>query len=90
MEEIYDYTDGKIIRTMINKWRMYYQISTIAEMTNNTGDYIRRAFMDKNEAQMYTSRSKLLWPIQKMPNIQTFFIWLQYIKTLLKSIPKDK
>jgi hypothetical protein len=69
-------------RKIINNWRLYYQVTTIAEITNNCGDQLKPEYFKKNEVRLHKSTSTLRWPIQKIPALNTFRVWLNYISEI--------
>jgi hypothetical protein len=79
MDKIGDVQVSPAQRKIINNWRLYYQITSIAEITNNCGDQIMPEYFNKNQVRLHKSTSVLRWPIQKMPSLCTFRVWINYI-----------
>jgi hypothetical protein len=69
------------IRTF-NNWRLYYQVINLSEITTMDGSKIQEIFLLKKEAKQYKPTSKIRWPIQAMPHINTFILWKQTIEHL--------
>jgi hypothetical protein len=66
----------------INNWRMYFQVTTISDITSISGKYILPQYFDKSNAKHFTSRTKIRWPVQNMPSITTFINWKNHLKTI--------
>jgi hypothetical protein len=79
MNEINDFTTSKYERVTINNWRLYFQVTTIAELINYTGDCIKPEFLCKIKSKNYISKSMNRWPIQQIPCSSTFILWCNYI-----------
>ena len=63
---------------IINYWRMYLQVETVADMSNGTGTKVLTHI--RNGQKSPTSTSKLLWPIQERPrSTATLKIWQSFI-----------
>jgi hypothetical protein len=84
METINDIELSPINRQIINNWRLYYQVISIAEIVNNCGDQINPKYFNKNQARLHKSTSVLRWPIQKMPEMSKFCVWLNYLIAITK------
>jgi hypothetical protein len=50
---------------LINNWRIYFQLNSISEITNYTGNQRNKKFLVQLLAINYTTKSQLRWPIQK-------------------------
>jgi hypothetical protein len=84
MDNIMKYTESTKIRKIINNWRLYFQVNVISEMINYSGEKILKDFLVKSEPKKYVSQSRLRWPIQIMPNINTFKYWNSYIRNIIE------
>jgi hypothetical protein len=80
MTEIMEFTNSKKQRRTINNWRIYFQVNLLSEITSLTGDCVCARFIKKNLARSYSYTSKLKWPIQQMASLETYKIWLNYIR----------
>jgi hypothetical protein len=79
MDSIIQFTNNKKQRAIINHWRMYFQLLTIAEIVNYKSNYIRTEFMERNETRLYEPKSTLRLPIQ---NAKFTNIWnMDYLHT---------
>jgi hypothetical protein len=67
---------------IVNNWRMYFQVSSIANITNNTGDLLLEQYFDRRKVEQFTTMSKEKWPHQKRPAMDTFRIWKRVIKSI--------
>jgi hypothetical protein len=85
LQQIMGYTDNKKARQIINNWRIYFQVNSISEITNITGDKIQKKFWQKNEVKRYRSNSKLRWPLQNHPNLCNYKFWTNYITNITDS-----
>jgi hypothetical protein len=74
MEKINDAELSPTKRKIMNNWQIYYQDTTISEITNNCGDQIMPKYFHKNEVRLQMTPSTLRWSIQKMPALSTFRI----------------
>jgi hypothetical protein len=79
MEELMLDGQSKCTRITINNWRMYFNVNTVSDITNYLGKQIRPVFLLKREIKGYRSESKMQWPMQQMPNIDSFCIWVIHI-----------
>jgi hypothetical protein len=84
MDQINEIELSPTKRKIINNWRLFYELTSIAKIMNNCGDQIKPEYFNKNKVKLYTSKSVLRWPIQKMPDIGNFRVWLNYIATITK------
>jgi hypothetical protein len=84
MTKINPNTVTKSQRMIINNWRMFFQVSSIAELINYAGDQIRSEFFYKNKQHGYESSTKYRWPKRHIPCSSTFHIWKDYITKITK------
>jgi hypothetical protein len=68
---------------IFNNWRIYYQVDSIADVTNANGDCLQDQFINRKLALSYKSTSRLHWPQQAMPCIKSFSIWSDTIKQII-------
>jgi hypothetical protein len=66
-----------------NNWRMYFQVCTLSQITNMEGNVIQSSYSKKKECQTHISNSILRWPIQLMPSISIFHVWLNILNQIL-------
>jgi hypothetical protein len=59
MEKINEAELSPTNRKIINNWRLYYQVTTVSEVTNNCGDQIKPEYFKKNEVRLHKSTSTL-------------------------------
>jgi hypothetical protein len=85
MDYMESYNTIKQHQTTINNWRIYFQVNSIAELLNYSGNKIQSHFLEKTLVTNYRSRSSLRWPIQQIPHISTLQIWVKYILYITKS-----
>jgi hypothetical protein len=57
-----------------NNWRLYSNVSTIANIITCEVTTIKSQYFKKNQVSMYKSESMQLWPNQKQPAIDTFHV----------------
>jgi hypothetical protein len=69
----------KNLQIIVNNWRIFFQINSIAEMTNYAGTQMKKQYTDKRTAMSYLSQSKINWPKQKIPHSSTFHHWILII-----------
>jgi hypothetical protein len=82
MEKIEETQSTLAQRKIINNWRLFFQVTSIAEITNNCGDQIKAEYIQKNKVRLHSTSSVLRWPIQKMPLLCTFRVWVNYISEI--------
>jgi hypothetical protein len=75
----------KRIVTVVNNWRIYFQVLSLADITNAAGDRLLSSIFDKNKINEWKSTSTLKWPHQKRPPLNTFCIWKRIIKRITGS-----
>jgi hypothetical protein len=63
-----------------NNWRLYFQVNSIADITNLQGDKIDPIYLNKKRVMCYVSKSRIRWPKQKVPNVKYFSIWINILK----------
>jgi hypothetical protein len=56
--------------------------NTSSELTNCTGSIIKPIFMNKKEVKGYLKTSKLQWPVQQIPALDTMHVWVKHITPL--------
>jgi hypothetical protein len=69
---------------LVNNWRIYFQVNTLAEICIPEGTCIQTCFF-KMPSSSHTPRvnsSKLQWPQQGMPSKRGFSIWLKCLQSL--------
>jgi hypothetical protein len=79
MEKINRITITNRDRIIINNWRIYLQVLTLSDLTNNTGDKILPHYLFRNKVHEWSPKSKYKWPHQERPPLDTFRIWKKYI-----------
>jgi hypothetical protein len=67
---------------VVNNWRIYLQVLTLSNIANAAGDKIRPEFFDRNCVGDWEPTSKLQWPNQDRPPINTFCIWKRFLKKM--------
>jgi ribonuclease HI len=84
MEEIQhlNYTPREI--KTFNNFRIFFQVYTMAELTNAQGTEVLPKYRCKNLVRTFTSSSATLWPNQDPPDLQFYYIWLNGIKAICK------
>jgi hypothetical protein len=68
--------------TTANNWRLYFQVSTLAQITNYAGDKILPQYFERTKIHHYTSTATDKWPRQERPDIDTFRIWKKVLIAL--------
>jgi hypothetical protein len=84
MDRIHDYIQTKRQRFIINNWRLFFNVNTLAEISNYAGNTINKEILDKHSVVHYKTKSHMLWPIQEQSNINNFNIWVEYIYQVSK------
>jgi hypothetical protein len=85
MDQVVQQTYKSAHQRIFNNWRMYFQINTLSDLASNTGDKIEEGYLNKNLAGNYEqNKSKLKWPIQQMPHLDTYKIWKTAITQIVK------
>jgi hypothetical protein len=67
---------------IVNNWRIYFQILSLADITNAAGTRLLPAIFEKNKINEWQSTSRLKWPHQKRPPLKTFCIWKRIIRKI--------
>jgi ribonuclease HI len=68
---------------LINNWRIYFQVTTLAELCNPEGKRIRECFI-KIPTRPFSNqinRSTLQWPKQGIPGKRGFSLWLKCLRS---------
>jgi hypothetical protein len=68
---------------IFNNWRLYFQINTLSNMTNNSGNRIKSELVKRNHVDYFSTNSNLQWPIQARPSLHTFKIWFNIITKII-------
>jgi hypothetical protein len=71
--------------TTANNWRIYFQVSTVAQITNYTGEKILPQYFERNQLHHHISAATEKWPIQQRPALDTFRIWKKVITAVTRS-----
>jgi hypothetical protein len=53
-------------------------------LVNYIGDRIQEEFITKREVNNYKSKSRLRWPLQGRPNMNTFKVWVSYLRNIIE------
>jgi ribonuclease HI len=72
-------------KQIFNNWRIFFQVDTLADIVNCSGDQILQQFINRKYLLSYISTSKLNWPQQQMPNEKLFSTWCSILRTITNS-----
>jgi hypothetical protein len=67
---------------LINNWRIFFQVNTLAEICNPEGTKIQECYL-KQPTQLYINKispSTLQWPNQGIPGKRGFSFWLKCLR----------
>jgi hypothetical protein len=67
---------------LINNWRMFFNVNTLANITKCDGKTIKDCYFKRGKVYEYTSESMLQWPNQQQPALDTFSTWKNTIQTI--------
>jgi hypothetical protein len=73
--------------TTANNWRVYFNVSTIAQIANYSGTRILPQYFERNQVHLHRSTATVKWPKQVRPDISTFRIWKKVIIAVTKCSP---
>jgi hypothetical protein len=84
----------KAQRRTFNNWRLYMQVTNIAEIATLNGEKIKDEYFHAKYIDELITNSKIRWPKQQRPAMDTFLIWKRGIKRITQcdsaGILKDK
>lgn len=78
----------KCEKRIINNWRIYFQVSTLSDITNTDGTHVHSYYWNYHQRGPLSKpprRSRHNWPIQQQPDITTFKIWRKGITLTFKA-----
>jgi hypothetical protein len=75
MDEIDKYEVSPLEKQIFNNWRIYFRVTTMAQVCNNTGDYIQLEYLNYHSAMAQSRQRHEKWPNQNSPSITKFGIW---------------
>jgi hypothetical protein len=84
MEEIHKLNYSQREVKTFNNFRIYFQVYSLADLTNAQGTEIMEKYRKKNLVGRFSSSSATLWPNQEAPDPQFYSIWLNGIKEICK------
>jgi hypothetical protein len=67
---------------LVNNWRTFFQVSTLAELCNPEGTRIQQCFLNKPHRGKFNKEnpSNLRWPSQREPGKRGFALWLKCLR----------
>jgi hypothetical protein len=67
---------------LINNWRIFFQVNTLAELCNPEGNKIQECFLKAPTRGFVNNRNKstLQWPKQSIPGKRGFSLWLKCLR----------
>jgi hypothetical protein len=89
MDEILKHDLSKQEIRIFNNWRVFFQVLTISDLTNQQGTHIRQRFLNKNSSVARLGRQDIKWPNQERPNNKYFYIWTKGLK-LITGMGEDR
>jgi hypothetical protein len=85
MDRVNQLDISKNKKQIFNNWRIFFQVDSVSDVVNASGNKIINLFLNKKLAYQYTSPSVLRWPIQGMHGTKTFAIRSSILKKITKS-----
>jgi hypothetical protein len=76
---------------LINNWRIFFQVSTLAELCNPEGASIQQCYIRTPTRQdlRKVHRSTLQWPNQGIPGKRGFSLWLKCLRLSFNMHPRS-
>jgi hypothetical protein len=65
-----------------NHWRILFQANTISDISTHEGDKIRQEIIHKKLVNKQLQISRMKWPNQEAPALNTFHVWTQMIQKI--------
>jgi amino acid permease len=90
MSRIHKFSESKQQQSTINNWRIFFQVSTLSQIVNFSGDKIQQSVFNRKYVDSFKQKSRLRWPIQKRPYLSTFIIWTNYIQHITSCTTNGK
>jgi hypothetical protein len=75
---------SKCDKTTTNNWRMYFQVTNLSNLTNHSGSRLQPWFYRRRDVASFVPNSKINWPIQKMPSMSTFRVWVNALHRIFQ------
>jgi hypothetical protein len=82
MDEINKLCMTKQELQIFNNWRIFFKITTIAELCNQPGTHVRNRFLSRSSSMYRLGKTDMNWPNQERPDNKYFNIWLRGITTI--------
>jgi hypothetical protein len=71
-----------IHKRCFNHWRIYFQVNTLAGLTNFAGTKLDPVYIKRRDVNSFQPKSTLNWPIQIRPSLCTFRIWVNTLRMI--------
>jgi hypothetical protein len=77
---------------LLNNWRLFFQVNTLAKLCNPEGTRIRECFIKAPTINFSNqiSRSMIHWPNQGIPGKRGFSLWLKCLRVCFHMAPKGR
>ena len=85
------YQDKNVLRR-INNWRIFFQLLTLSDMCNSSGDQLLYEYWHHPNKHNYNHqrRSNLNWPHQGLPSVKCFKVWEKFLSAGFGLNPKKE
>jgi hypothetical protein len=67
---------------IFNHWRILFQANTISDLATQEGDKLRKEIINKKLVNKQLNISRMNWPKQEAPSLNTFRVWTQMIRQI--------
>jgi ribonuclease HI len=78
-QALFDYPKDIYRLSRINMARIYYQVLTLSDLTDNEGTTILPVYFGGNREDIPNRESKLFWPVQEKPSPTALIYWKEFL-----------